>query len=135
MSRAWYHVKKKGKGWCSVPGQIRKGEEEKKSRCTFSMPAISLSTCRCVILSQNKGGEGCHVASEKKRRRKHSRRTLYTHRLSPLCVATVVLNLNKGGLLQCVRKEKKKIERAYLICPRSVPAACCRPSRVTSLKR
>ncbi len=73
--------------------------------------------------------------SEKKRRRKHSGRTLYTRRLSPLCVATVILNINKGGLLQRVRKEKKKIERAYLIRPRSVPSARCRPSRVTSLKR
>src|SRR5260370_28612181 len=99
------------------------------------MPAVSLSTCRCVVLSQNKGGEGCHVASEKKRRRKHSGHTLYIHRLSPLCVAAIVLNLNKGGLLQRVRKEKKKIERAYLIRPRSVPSARCRPSCVTSLKR
>src|SRR5260370_41653410 len=37
--------------------------------------------------------------------------------------------------MQRVRKEKKKIGRAYLICPRSVPSARCCPSHVTSLKR
>jgi hypothetical protein len=64
------------------------------------------------------------------KKKKSSRCTFYTHRLSPLCVAAVILSRNKGGLPCRVRRRRK-----YSGCTLYACDLCCQHVAVVVSRR